>query len=256
METRRYGMLPADVYRLTGVAEPHISPDGTRVAYQVWWVDEEENSYRGAIWSAALRGPASDGGAPPRRLTWSERRDAVPRWSPDGKWLAFTSSRDGHDGGKAPQQLYVMPADGGEARRLTDGGEDVSQLAWSPDSTRIAFTRRVPDDPEEDERKRAPRRVRRLFYKLDGTGWLTDRRAHIFVASLDGGDVRQLTDGDCEDSQPAWSPDGGRIAFSSMRGERWDVELRDRIYLVSADGGEPVALTGTDGSCTGASFSP
>ena len=58
METRRYGMLPADVYRLTGVAEPHISPDGTRVAYQVWWVDEEENSYRGAIWSAALRGPA------------------------------------------------------------------------------------------------------------------------------------------------------------------------------------------------------
>ena len=157
METRRYGMLPADVYRLTGVAEPNISPDGTQVAYQVWWVDEEENSYRGAIWSAALRGPASDGGTP-RRLTWSERREAAPRWSPDGKWLAFTSSRDGHDGGKAPQQLYVMPADGGEARRLTDGAEDVSQLAWSPDSTRIAFTRRVPDDPEEDERKRAPRR--------------------------------------------------------------------------------------------------
>jgi dipeptidyl aminopeptidase/acylaminoacyl peptidase len=260
METRRYGMLPADVYRLTGVAEPHISPDGTRVAYQVWWVDEEENSYRGAIWSAALSGPASDGGAPPRRLTWSERREAAPRWSPDGKWLAFTSSRDGsrdgHDGGKEPQQLYVMPADGGEARRLTDGGEDVSQLAWSPDSTRIAFTRRVPDDPEEDERKRAPRRVRRLFYKLDGAGWLTDRRAHIFVASLDGGDVRQLTDGDCEDSLPAWSPDGGQIAFSSMRGQRWDAELRDRIYLVSADGGEPVALTGTDGSCAGASFSP
>jgi len=51
----------------------------------------------------------------------------------------------------------------------------------------------VPDDPEEDERKRAPRRVRRLFYKLDGAGWLTDRRAHIFVASLDGADVRQLT---------------------------------------------------------------
>ena len=256
METRRYGMLPADIYRLTGVTEPHISPDGTRVAYQVWWVDEEENSYRGAIWSAALDGPAPDSGAPPRRLTWGERRDAAPRWSPDGNWLAFTSSRDGHGGDKSPRQLYVMPADGGEARRLTDGKEDVSQLAWSPDSTRIAFTRRVPDDPEEDDRKRAPRRVRRLFYKFDGEGWLTGRRAHIFVASLDGGDVRQLTKGDCEDGEPAWSPDGGQIAFSSMRGERWDIELRNRIYLVSADGGEPVALTGTDGSCTGASFSP
>ncbi|HEY7263710.1 MAG TPA: S9 family peptidase [Trebonia sp.] len=248
METRRYGMLPADIYRLTGVTEPHISPDGTRVAYQVWWVDEDENSYRGAIWSTALDGPEVE----PRRLTWGERRDAAPRWSPDGKWLAFTSSRNGD---KAPQQLYVMAADGGEARRLTDGKEDVSQLAWSPDSTRIAFTRRVPDDPEEDERKRAPRRVRRLYYKFDGEGWLADRRPHIFVASLDGG-VRQLTEGDCEDGEPAWSPDGGQIAFSSMRGERWDIELRNRIYLVSADGGEPVALTGTDGSCTGASFSP
>jgi len=254
METPTYGMLPSDVYRLTGVAEPHISPDGTQVAYQVWWVDEEENSYRGAIWSAAL-----DGGTEPRRLTWGERRDAGPRWSPDGKWLAFTSSRGEQDDKKAPQQLYVLPADGGEARRVTDGSDDVSQFAWSPDSTRIAFVKRVPDDPEEDERKRAPRRVRRLFYKLDGAGWLADRRAHIFVASLEGGDdgdVRQLTDGDCEDSQPAWSPDGKQIAFSSMRGERWDIELRDRIYLVSADGGEPVALTGTDGSCTGASFSP
>ncbi|MFY9774862.1 MAG: hypothetical protein WAK28_09865, partial [Trebonia sp.] len=78
METRRYGMLPADVYRLTGVAEPHISPDGTRVAYQVWWVDEEENSYRGAIWSAPLGGgPGSNAAAPPpRRLTWGERREA------------------------------------------------------------------------------------------------------------------------------------------------------------------------------------
>jgi dipeptidyl aminopeptidase/acylaminoacyl peptidase len=256
METLRYGMLPADVYRMTGVADPHISPDGTQVAYQAWWVDEEANSYRGAIWSAALDGPAAADGASARRLTWGERRDTSPRWSPDGKWLAFTSDRGGGGDRKVPQQLYVMPADGGEARGLTDGREDVTQFAWSPDSTRIAFARRVPDDLEEDERRRAPRRVRRLYYKFDGAGWLADRHAHIFVASLDGGDVLQLTDGDCEDGQPAWSPDGRQIAFSSMRGERWDIELRNRIFLVSADGGGPVALTGTGGSCTGARFSP
>jgi dipeptidyl aminopeptidase/acylaminoacyl peptidase len=267
---QRYGMLPEDVYLLEGVADPHIAPDGTQGAYQATWIDREQNAYQGAIWAAAL-----DGSTPPRRLTWGGK-DSAPRWSPDGRWLAFTSGRDGD---KSPAQLYVLPAAGGEARRLTDGKESVSGLAWSPDSTRIAYTMRVRDQAyeEEDERRRAPRRVRRLIYKLDGTGWTTDRRSHVFVVSVDGGDPRQLTDGDCEDDgAPAWSPDGATIAFSAMRGENWDTERRHGIYLVSADaggggadggtgaggggtgagGGEPVALTGPDGACSAPSFSP
>jgi dipeptidyl aminopeptidase/acylaminoacyl peptidase len=246
---QRYGMLPEDVYLLEGVADPHIAPDGTQVAYQATWIDREKNGYRGAIWSAAL-----DGSTPPRRLTWGEK-DSSPRWSPDGRWLAFTSSR-GDD--KSPQQLYVLPAAGGEARRLTDGKESVSELEWSPDSTRIAYTMRVRDQAydEEDESRRAPRRIRRLLYKLDGVGWTTDRRSHIFVVSIDGGDPRQLTEGDCENSQPAWSPDGAKIAFGSLRGERWDLEFLSRIYLIGADGGEPTVVTGTEGSCSGPSFSP
>src|SRR5215469_8986595 len=110
-------MRPEDVYRLTAVASPRISPDGKRVAYQVWSVDEEANEYRGAIWVAAL-----DGSVEPRRFTAGEKRDGSPRWSPDGRRLAFTSNRGPE---KTKPQLYVMPADGGEPRKLTDEKEGV-----------------------------------------------------------------------------------------------------------------------------------
>ncbi len=140
------------------------------------------------------------------------------------------------------------------------GDEAVESIAWSPDSRRIAFARRVRDAgyEEEDERRRPPRRFTRLYYKLDSVGWTGDRRTHIFAVGLDGGGERQLTDGDCENDEPAWSPDGARIVFSSLRGDRWDVELVDGLYEleVDADGAEPRRLTGPDESATLASFSP
>ena len=196
-------MRPEDVYALTSVGEPRLSPDGRRVAYTVSRVDEEVNAYRTAIWVAPL-----DGSAEPRQFTAGERRDGSPRWSPDGRWLAFVSNRDGEDEKKAKGQLYVMAADGGEPRKLTDGKESVESIAWSPDSKRIAFARRVPDEAyeEEDDRRRPPRRFTRVFFKLDGVGWTGDRRKHLFVVGLDGGDEKQLTDGDCENDSPAWAP--------------------------------------------------
>ncbi len=246
-------MRPEDIYALTSVGDPRLSPDGNRVAYVVNRIDGEANRYRSAIWVAQL-----DGAEEPRQLTSGERSDGSPRWSPDGRWLAFVSNRDGEEE-KAPAQLYVLPADGGEPRRLTDGKEDVDSIAWSPGSRRIAFTRRVQDAAyeEEDERRRQPRRFTRLFYKLDSVGWTGDRRKHVFVVDLEGGE-RQLTDGDCEDGEPAWSPDGGRIVFSSLRGDRWDVELVDALYEldVDAEGAEPRRLTQPDESGSMASFSP
>jgi dipeptidyl aminopeptidase/acylaminoacyl peptidase len=245
-------MRPRDVYALTGAADPRISPDGTHVAYQVWSIDEDANDYRGAIWVAPL-----DGSAEPRAFTSGERRDAMPRWSPDGRRLAFVSTRG--DGPKTPANLYVIAAEGGEARRLTDRKESVESIAWSPDSTRIAFASRVRDgayDQEENEKQRAPRRVTRLFYKLDSVGWTTDRRKHIFVVDVDGGEPRQITDGDCEDDGPAWTPDGGRILFTAYRGERWDTELVTKLYSVDSGGGEPEQLTADDASVEMPVFSP
>ena len=243
-------MRPEDVYGLTGVADPRISPDGARVAYVVWSIDRETNEYRGTIWVAPM-----DGSEEPRPFTAGERRDGMPRWSPDGRLLAFVSNRGGE---KTPNNLYVIPAEGGEARQLTDRKEGVDAFAWSPDSTRIAFASRCRDAAydEEDDKKRAPRRVTRLFYKLDSVGWTTDRRTHLFVVDVAGGEPRQVTDGDCEDGDPQWTPDGRRIVFTSLRGERWDTELVTRMYVVDAEGGDAEQLTGDDASFDTPVFSP
>jgi dipeptidyl aminopeptidase/acylaminoacyl peptidase len=243
-------MRPEDVYELVNAGDPRISPDGSRVAYTVTAVDQEANDYTSAIWVAPL-----DGSSEPRRYTAGEKRDTTPRWSPDGKWLAFTSTR-GED--KAPAAIHLLPAEGGEARKLTDLKENVEAIVWSPDSTRIAFTARVRDEAyeEEDDRKRAPRRFTRVFHKLDSVGWTGDRRKHIFVVGIDGGDATQLTSGDFEHGGLAWSPDGTQIVFDGLRDERWDTELINRLYLVDAAGGEPKPLTGDGGSYETPAFSP
>src|SRR3954451_19991446 len=125
-------MKPEDVYALTSVGDPRISPDGRRVAYVVSRTDEEANTYRTAIWVASL-----DGSEEPRQFTSGERNDGSPRWSPDGRWLVFVSNREGEDYKKAKGHLSARPADGAEPRKLTDGKESVEAIAWSPDSSRI-----------------------------------------------------------------------------------------------------------------------
>lgn len=243
------GMRPEDVYELTGVSDPRLSPDGGLCAYTVWRIDRDANDYHSAIWLAPV-----DGSAPPRRFTAGEKRDASPRWSPDGTRLAFVSTRE-----KDEAQLYVIPADGGEPQRVTGLKASVSDPVWSPDGTRIAFTARVPDPAydEEDARKRRPRRFTRLRYKLDNEGWVGDRRTHVFVVAADGssGPV-QLTDGDFDDGNPTWSPDGERIAFTSARHDDWDIDTANDLFVVAAAGGEPERLTQTDGWYEAPSWSP
>jgi dipeptidyl aminopeptidase/acylaminoacyl peptidase len=234
-------MTPDDVYDLTGVGDPRLSPDGATVAYTRWWIDRDEGDYRSAIWTV----PA-DGSEPPRQFTSGVKRDASPRWSPDGTRLAFVSNRE-----QDAPQLYVMPSDGGEPRRLTGfGKEGVGGAMWSSDGTRLVFTARVrsADYEEEDERKRRPRRITKLDSTLDNVGWTVDRRQHVFTVAADGSsEPVQVTRRDVDHSGPAWSPDGTQIAFvAAVPGEDWDLELGSDVYVVAADGGEPRALTGSD----------
>jgi len=243
------GMRPDDVYRLTNVGDPRLSPDARTVAYVRAWIDDDTHEPRSAIWSVPV-----DGTDEPRQLTAGAKRDGTPRWSPDGRWLAFTSARDDD-----PAQLFVLPADGpGESRQLTRLQEAVEAPVWSPDGSKLAFTSRThdPNDDEDDASKRPPRRITRLQSRLDHDGWTEGRAHHISVVGLDGADPVQLTDGDHEDEWPAWSPDGTTIAFTSARHPDWDRGTANDVFTVPADGGEPRRITGTDGGHLAPVWSP
>lgn len=241
-------MQPQDVYRLTGVSDPRISPDGTKVAYVVWHADQGSNSYPSAIWLL------ENGGH--RQLTSGDKTDSQPRWSPDGTRIAFASNR-GED--KEKSQLFVMDVGGGEPTKLTDLKEDVGNISWSPDGSTIAFSSREPDDAydEEDERARAPRCFTRLRYQLDNVGWTLDRPQHIFTVPADASEEpRAVTKGDYDDDQPVWSPDGTKIAFAGARHDDWDIDPVQDILVIDRDGGAVSTLTGTDGWVQSPSWSP
>ena len=151
----------------------------------------------------------------PRRFTAGPKRDRDPRWSPDGTRLAFVSEREG----KKKGQLYVMPADGGEPMRLTDERHGVAIPFGAPTDVALAFVARVggwqePEREEDKQKSRPARVITTLKYRFNGEGFTYDRRRHVFVVAAAGGPARQITDGDWDDADPAWSPDGRLIAFS------------------------------------------
>jgi dipeptidyl aminopeptidase/acylaminoacyl peptidase len=240
-------LKPEDIYRLRSVSDPRLSPDGTRVAFVVTQADEASNDYRSAIWIVP-----SDGSAEPSRFTWSNKRDMSPRWSPDGRSLAFVSNREG----KAPQ-LYVAPLDGGEARRVTDLVEGAAAAAWSPDSARIAFlsTVRGPAWDEDDENKRPPRVITKVGYKADGKGFVQDRFNHVFVVDVNfSAEPRQVTDGEFNHGDPAWSPDGSTIAITANRDD--DRTSHQDLWLIGADGDDLRRVTASDAMYMKPSWSP
>lgn len=243
------GMRPEDVYALTTLKDPRLSPDGKTIAFVFVGADRENNRYASGIWTA----PA-DGSWEPRPFTSGEHREDLPRFSPDGTLLAFVSHRE-----KKKCELNLIPISGGEGRQIASFDEEVEQIAWSPDGLRLAFLVRVRDEKrygKEEEKDQPPRRIDRLVYRLDNVGWTIDRPTQLFVIDLDGGEPRQLTTGNYPLGGITWSPDGKQLAFVSARHKTWDLDLAQDIFTIGASGGRPTKLTKTGAVYSSPSWSP
>ena len=218
-----------DLFGLSVVGDVQLSPDGGSVAFTVSEIDAERDDYRTTIWLAPT------GAGEPRRYSHGPGHDTAPRWSPDGRRLAFLSDRDG-----GQPQLYLLPT-GGEARRLTDLEHGAGAAVWAPDGSLMLFSAWVPKEPPDDHR---PKVITQAQYKMDSQGYTFGLRDQLFSLSLDSGEVRCLSDGAANDLAPAWSPGG--VA---------DFYLSD-LWLMAADGSGARQLTSAVGRSLAPAWSP
>ncbi len=275
---------PDDLYRLRIATQPRLSTDGRLALITVQTVASGFDGYRQALWLIQTAGET-----PPRQLTLAARHDHHGRFAPDGQSLAFLSDRrtliedapngsarkDGAGGAEAgngqggkgatpredASQIYLLPLDGGEARRLTDLPRGVESFEWSPDGTRlVAISASAGATRAEDASRRGIggteatsssgeppasdyRFIDRLEYMLNGKGFTYDRVVHLWLIDAVTGEATRLTTGPVSDTEPAWSPDGRQVAFGSKRRRDADLVNRQDLHVVDVETRIVTAIT-------------
>ncbi|HYM61080.1 MAG TPA: S9 family peptidase [Thermoanaerobaculia bacterium] len=253
-----------DLFSFTWIADPEVSPDGSRVAFVRVTVDSKKDRYETSIWSVSSRA-----GDTPQRIT-NGPADTAPRWSPDGRRLAFLRSAE--KDGAQQAQIYLLSLAGGEPRALTSLPRAASAPAWSPDGKSIAFGCDATDEDlakkdkkkgESDEHQSDVRIINQAAYRSNGAGYRDPKRHHHIwtVAVADDADEaptpKQITTGDFEEDDFIWSPDGARIFFVSLRmHETYYEPRRTDLYAIPAGGGEIAQITTIGGTIGSIAVSP
>ncbi|HWF81063.1 MAG TPA: serine hydrolase [Streptosporangiaceae bacterium] len=218
-----------DLTTLAVPEEPALSPDASQIVYVLRTSDVDADRNVRSLWRVGART------GEPRQLTRG-RADTAPAWSPDGTSVAFLRAQDG------PPQLWLLPAGGGEAEQLTTLPLGAGTPAWSPDGSKIAFAAAVDSRAEvgEDDKARASRAsapivTDRLDYQADGAGLLRTIRQHLHVLDLATKQCRQVTSGDWNSGEPAWSPDSAKLAFCAATAPDADLRFLAPVYVLDVD---------------------
>jgi dipeptidyl aminopeptidase/acylaminoacyl peptidase len=236
-QTARRPFKLDDLARLREVRDPQVSPDGQWVAYVVSTIDAKEDKSSSHIWMVSFDGKND------RQITWSQDSESSPRWSPDGKYLSFTSSRPGKTKGN---QVWLLDRNGGEAYQLTELKGRLQGYEWSPDSKRLALVIGDPD-PEADAspspqpgppKPPKPIVIDRYRYKQDVQGYLlSGRHSYIYLYDIATKKLDRLTKSKWDESSPSWSPDSARIAFMSNHADDPDRDPAAQLFVADAQAG-------------------
>jgi len=228
---KRVKMSPRDLFRLRVVTGLAISPDEKRVAYGVERMDEKANKYFKNIFMLDIQSGESI------QFTHGDQNDGQAVWSHDGRQLAFISTRDKKTG------IYLMPAAGGAERQVLEMEGAVASLQWTPDDRHLVFALRYKDSHfiKDEKKKEEPpvyRHITRLWYRLDGEGFLPRDSFQIYALDIQTAGLRKITHGKRDNVSPHVSPDGRWIAYVSNRSRNPDLDgLRDDLFVVPFKGG-------------------
>ena len=236
-----------DILALKVVTDPNLSPDGRMVAYVVESLNAEKDAYQTDVWLVFAAGGEA------RALAASPVNDDTPRWSPDGRYLAFLSERPrpgatGDEAADAKRQIWLIRPDGGEAEPLTSAPGAVSAFEWSADGKTIGFLAR---EPKSEARRKRDKEKDDAWTPSDNYAW-----NRLWVIDVRSRKAQQLTRGETHVSGLSLSPDGKNVAYSSQPTPLVPDEFRSDLYVVPAAGGEPTKLVAQKGLDDAPAWSP
>ncbi|OAQ38163.1 peptidase S9 [Pedobacter psychrophilus] len=236
-------LKPNDVYNYKSISNPQVSPKGDWVLYSVSSPDSAENKKKSDLFMVSWDGTQT------LQLTYSNEGESDAKFSPDGKFISYISSKkvDSIEN----SQLWLMDRRGGEAHQITKVKQNLKSYLWSPDASKILLVMKDEDPAEKKKPKtKAPIVADKYHFKQDVEGYVDSLNSHFHILDIKTGKINQLTKGVFTEDSPAWSPDGLKIAFSGNRTADPERNSNSDIFVVEISTGNIKQLTTWKGSDT------